>query len=63
MVRTHQLLLDLQDFAWCHNNFKFQSNSNLATSKFTSPQQLHAKQGPSSFIIVSLLGPWMENLG
>lgn len=32
-------------------------------SKFTSPQQLQAKHGPSSLSRVSLLGPWMENFG
>lgn len=39
-----------------------QQSSDL-TSKLTSPQQLQAKQGPSSFSMVSLLGPWIENRG
>lgn len=38
-------------------------NSKALTSKLTSPQQLQARQGPSSFRHVSLLAPWMENRG
>lgn len=38
-------------------------NFEALTSKLTSPQQLQAKQGPSSFRSVSLLAPWMEKRG
>lgn len=38
-------------------------NADAPTSKLTSPQQLQAKQGPSSFRSVSLLAPWMEKRG
>ena len=39
------------------------TNTLALTSKFTSPQQLQARHGPSNFITVSRFGPRIENLG